>query len=60
MENIADFWASFGVPLESAWRIMAQINTSKDPITIKIPVYDDNIQQLIKSCGGYPKELKPD
>jgi len=42
-------WGS--VPDGTTWRYMVHITTSLGPILIKIPVYQDQIQQVIKSCA---------
>jgi TPR repeat protein len=33
------------------WRIMVQFDTSAGPLLIKIPIFDNSIQQMIKSCS---------
>ena len=37
-------------PLDTTWRIIVEINASQKPILVKIPIYDDNIQELIQTC----------
>src|SRR5262245_45701304 len=37
-------------PLDTTWRIIVEINAAQKPIIVKIPVYDDNIQELIQTC----------
>jgi hypothetical protein len=37
-------------PLGTTWRIIVEINASQKPILVKIPIYDDNIQELIQTC----------
>jgi len=38
-------------PLENTWRILVEFDTSAGQMLTKIPVYDESIQQLIKSCS---------
>jgi TonB family protein len=37
-------------PLDTTWRIIVEINAAQKPIIIKIPVYDDGVQELIQTC----------
>src|SRR5215813_9065971 len=37
-------------PLDTTWRIIVEINAAQKPIIIQIPIYDDNIQELIQTC----------
>jgi len=37
--------------LPDTWRLMMQIKTSRGDITIKFPIFDDAIQQVIRSCA---------
>src|SRR5262249_24890254 len=37
-------------PLDTTWRIIVEINAAPKPIIIQIPIYDDNIQELIHTC----------
>jgi len=37
-------------PLDTTWRIIVEINAAQKPMIVKIPVYDDNIQELIQAC----------
>src|SRR5262249_16241968 len=36
--------------ISETWRVMVQFETSKGPLLLKMPLYDDNIQKMIKSC----------
>ena len=37
-------------PLDTTWRIIVEINASQKPMLVKIPIYDDKIQELIHTC----------
>jgi hypothetical protein len=37
-------------PLDTTWRIFVEISAAQKPIIIQIPIYDDNIQELIQTC----------
>jgi hypothetical protein len=37
-------------PLDTTWRIIVEISAAPKPIIIQIPIYDDNIQELIRTC----------
>ena len=37
-------------PLDTTWRIVVEISAAPKPIIIQIPIYDDNIQELIRTC----------
>src|SRR5262249_37592233 len=37
-------------PLDTTWRIIIEISAAPKPIIIQIPIYDDNIQELIRTC----------
>jgi len=37
-------------PLDTTWRIIVEINAAQKPMIIQIPIYDDNIQELIQAC----------
>lgn len=37
-------------PLDTTWRIIVEISAAPKPIIIQIPIYDDNIQELIHTC----------
>ena len=49
---------------ETTWRVMAEIETSRGTLYIKIPMFNDNVQKLIANCqhryelekqrGGHP------
>jgi hypothetical protein len=36
--------------IETTWRVLAQVETSRGPVVIKIPLFDSNIQKLLISC----------
>ena len=38
--------------LTKTWRIMAEIKTSHGPIIVRIPMLDENVQEVIKACQG--------
>jgi hypothetical protein len=46
-QNTFDNWT---VPYGTTWRYMIEITTNLGIMLIKIPVYQDQIQQVIKSC----------
>jgi hypothetical protein len=33
------------------WRVVVQFDTSKGSIRINIPIYDNDVQKMIKSCS---------
>jgi hypothetical protein len=37
-------------PLDTTWRIIVEISAAQKPIIVQIPIYDDNIQELIQTC----------
>jgi hypothetical protein len=37
-------------PLEETWRVMTELTTSRGPILVKIPLYDDAVQEVIQTC----------
>jgi hypothetical protein len=37
-------------PLDTTWRIIVEISAAPKPIIIQIPIYDENIQELIHTC----------
>ena len=37
-------------PLDTTWRIFVEISAAQKSIIIQIPIYDDNIQELIQTC----------
>ena len=37
--------------IETTWRVLAEIETARGPIIIKIPTFDPNIQKLLVACG---------
>ena len=37
--------------IETTWRVLAEIETARGPIIIKIPTFDTNIQKLLVACG---------
>jgi hypothetical protein len=39
-------------PLATTWRALVQFDTSMGTMLTKIPVYDESIQRLIKSCSS--------
>jgi hypothetical protein len=50
--------------IETTWRVLAQVETSRGPIFVTIPLFDSNIQKLLVACkkqgeianrrGGFP------
>ena len=44
-------YTSQKIPLSDIWRIFVQFDTSRQPMLIRIPMYDDAIQKMINSCG---------
>lgn len=36
--------------IEATWRVLVQIKTSRDPVLVRIPMFDRNIQKLVDSC----------
>jgi hypothetical protein len=43
-------WVSIGFDERKIWRIMLEVKTSSGSLTIKVPVLNKNIQELIYSC----------
>jgi len=37
--------------IETTWRILAQIETSRGQMTMKIPLFDENVVKLIAACS---------
>ena len=37
--------------LSQTWRVYVQLETSMGSMLIKIPIYDANVQKMIKSCS---------
>jgi hypothetical protein len=37
--------------LARVWRIMVEIKTSQGPINVKIPMFDENIREMVQACG---------
>lgn len=48
--ELESFWLTQKLSLEDAWRVLTEVKTDHGKILIKIPVYDDTIQRMIKSC----------
>jgi hypothetical protein len=45
--------------IETTWRVLAEIETSKGPVIIRIPTFEPHIQELLSTCkkqdeAGYP------
>ena len=38
----------------TTWRIMVEIKTTRDPIIVKIPVYDASVRRFVQSCVKMP------
>jgi peptidoglycan hydrolase-like protein with peptidoglycan-binding domain len=36
--------------IDTTWRVLAQVQTSRGPVVIKIPLFDSNIQKLLIAC----------
>jgi peptidoglycan hydrolase-like protein with peptidoglycan-binding domain len=36
--------------IETTWRVLAQVETSRGPILVTIPLFDSNIQKLLGAC----------
>jgi hypothetical protein len=48
--TIGDTDEGHTIRTDTSWRVMAEIETTKGPVLIKIPIYDEKIQQLLGSC----------
>jgi tetratricopeptide (TPR) repeat protein len=42
----SNIYPTFG----STWRIMVELKTSMGPIVVKIPMFDDNVQEMVQAC----------
>jgi hypothetical protein len=38
--------------LTLTWRLMTEFQTSRGPILVKIPLYDDAVQEVIRTCNS--------
>ncbi len=38
-------------PIETTWRVLAEIETARGRIFIQIPMFDANVQKLLTACG---------
>jgi len=36
--------------IETTWRVLAQIETSKGPVIIRIPTFEPHVQKLLSTC----------
>ena len=45
-------------PLETTWRVRAQIETSRGQITVNIPLFDENVQMLVAACSKQYENAK--
>jgi hypothetical protein len=45
-------------PLETTWRVRAQIETSRGQITMNIPLFDENVQKLVTACSKQYENAK--
>jgi hypothetical protein len=48
--GIDEFLLLDSPPLDTTWRIIVEINAAPKPIIIRIPIYDDNVQEFIRAC----------
>ena len=37
-------------PIETTWRVLARVETSRGPVFVSIPLFDSNIQKLLAAC----------
>jgi hypothetical protein len=38
------------IDTETAWRVMAQVDTSRQPLLLKVPLYDGSVRKFVASC----------
>jgi peptidoglycan hydrolase-like protein with peptidoglycan-binding domain len=36
--------------IETTWRVLAQVETTRGPVLMRIPMFDDNVQKLLAAC----------
>jgi hypothetical protein len=50
---IAEMWsAGVDIPVSAIWRWIAEIETDKGPVRVRIPLFDPAVQAFISACNG--------
>jgi hypothetical protein len=44
--------------METSWRVLAQIETSKGPLLIKVPMFESHVQGLVEYCKKQDENIK--